>query len=79
MNSEGDGRRQAPKGGEILVNDDSGVPAIFGEDEMVDGVLLAAANLMEAAATEGDDGSANMFMEYCIGKNKEMEVTKVVF
>uniref|UniRef100_I1R0E0 DUF834 domain-containing protein n=1 Tax=Oryza glaberrima TaxID=4538 RepID=I1R0E0_ORYGL len=55
-NGEGDGRRRAPQGGEILVNNDSSVLAFFGEDEMVDGILLAAANPMEAAATEGDDG-----------------------
>jgi hypothetical protein len=40
----------------VLINDGDGFPAIFGEEEVVDGVLLTAANPMKATATEGDDG-----------------------
>ena len=51
----GDDRQRTPKGGEVLVDDDSDVPVIFGGNRGVDGLLLAAANLMEATTTEGDD------------------------
>ncbi len=40
----------------VLINDGDGSLAIFGEEEVVDDVLLTAANPMKATATEGDDG-----------------------
>nr|AAO66586.1 hypothetical protein [Oryza sativa Japonica Group] len=52
------GRRQGRGGGSIRVDGVGGSPAGFGGNGGVDGVLLAAANPKEVAATEGDDGSS---------------------
>jgi hypothetical protein len=54
----------------VLVNDGDGVPAIFGEEEVVDGVLLAAANPVETTDDDerrgwrhGGDGGAPLHVD----------------
>jgi hypothetical protein len=57
------GRRRAPKGGEVPVDDDSGFPATSSGNGGVDGLLLGAAMPREVAAQVGDDrgdGTARM-------------------
>jgi hypothetical protein len=56
-----DDRRQPPKGSEVLVDDDSGVPAIFGGGKPADGLHLGAAMPKMATTTSSNhrvDGKA---------------------
>uniref|UniRef100_A0A0E0QXR6 DUF834 domain-containing protein n=1 Tax=Oryza rufipogon TaxID=4529 RepID=A0A0E0QXR6_ORYRU len=56
-----DDRRRAPKGNEVLVDDDNGVPAIFGRGKPADGLHLGAAMPKKATTTSRNhevDGKA---------------------
>jgi hypothetical protein len=55
MNGEGDGRRRTTDGGEVWVHSGDDFPAMSGGNGGVDGLLLGAANPMEATATMDDD------------------------
>jgi hypothetical protein len=57
----GDDRRRAPKGGEVLVDDDSGAPAIFSGGKLADGLRLGSMMPRTATTTSsihGVDGEA---------------------